>query len=228
MITRKNLLASIFLIVLGLFAASPTRADVVQLTNPGQLGAGNINVPLPSGAGEPIITSPLVLTAGGRSVTLNLTRADSNRSFQAFVVGAGSGFSFPAGTTLLDTLGNDPLQIDFAGGVTQIALRAQSNTAGAGAFNFTAFNGNVVLGTFSVAFSNTAVSFIGVGATGNDIITRLVLSSAPMSGDRQGFSFGQISILPAAATAVPEPVTMTLLGIGLAGAAAKLRRRRSK
>ncbi|MEJ7576285.1 MAG: PEP-CTERM sorting domain-containing protein [Pyrinomonadaceae bacterium] len=226
MITRKNLLASLFLIVLGVVAASPTRADVVQLTNPSQLGAGNATVTLPSGVGNPIIPSPLLLTAGGRNVTLNLLRTDSNRSFQAFV--NSTEFSFPPGTTLLDTLGNDPLQIDFAGGVTQFALRAQSNTLGAGMFIFTAFNGNTAFGPFSVAFSDTAVSFIGVGATGGDIITRLVLTSAPTSGVRQGFSFGQISIAPAAATAVPEPATMTLLGIGLAGAAVKLRRRRSK
>ncbi len=219
MFNRQTLFASLTLAFLALVAAAPTYAGVIQLTTPSQLNSGDTTVTYPASLGNNP-ASPLSITAGGNTLTFSLT--GSNRNFQRFV-SDGVTYDFPAGTALLDTLGNAPLTINFSAGILELGFRAQNNFPGTDTFNFTAFNGANALGIFSVTSANGLASFIGARATGTDVITRIVLSSLSSSGINNDFSFGPVTF----AAAVPEPATMTLLCIGLAGAALKLRRRRA-
>ncbi len=88
-----------------------------------------------------------------------------------------------------------------------------------------------ILLVFSAAIG---VGGIHISAAQSNITTGPSSSRSPYvvptissTGINNDFSFGPITFGPAP-TVVPEPATMTLLGIGLAGIAAKARKRRRR
>lgn len=99
--------------------------------------------------------------------------------------------------------GSGPAEIAFAAGVRAVGLRAQ-----------------ILLGTFTVSrlngqLQNDSASFLGVRATGGDVITRLTVSGVvTQSGvaDENDFFFGPIAYAPE-----PSLFLLTCLaGLGLA------------
>ena len=97
--------------------------------------------------------------------------------------------------------GSGPVEITFAEGVRAVGLQAQTDVLGAETFTFSAYNGSELLGTFTVSRTNGqredgSPSFLGVRATGGDVITRIVISSVVVQGGQayeNGFFFGPVS-----------------------------------
>lgn len=85
------------------------------------------------------------------------------------------------------------------------------------------FNGTPMDSTYTLSFTTT----IGPGSPNNAITLRFLgIPTEGRSSESYGIDNIVVSIAPASPTAVPEPATMILLTTGLAGVAAKVRRRR--
>lgn len=239
MFHRHVLALSIFLL-LGL--AAPSRADVVQLFSPAQLGPGLLTTDypnLPAGVTAATISPPLVLSVTGVAVTF-ATAVPAAAGGRLLRVNQGAGFlgDFPAGTELLVTengsgMPSGPLTITFGTPILEFGVSAQNTFFEAGqtsTFTFTLFDGATQLGTFSVSGPDTAGTFfLGARAILGQQITRAVISGAstindPDLGVQNNFAIGPVSFRP-----IPEPATLILFGTGLAGAAgARWRRLRAK
>ncbi|MEJ7577756.1 MAG: PEP-CTERM sorting domain-containing protein [Pyrinomonadaceae bacterium] len=240
----RNVLALLTFLVLGFAAATPTRADVIQLFSPAQLGPAIItDLPnVPSNATGLIFTGiPVVGNAGGITVTFTaaggqLARRDQNGP--GFPNGGFLG-SFPPGTELVVTdstagTGTGPLTIRFGVPILGFGLFAQNTITEVGAistFTFSLFDGNTLLNTLPftrfgpdfIGVDQAEPLFLGARAILGQQITRVVISGTSSVNDpdaQNNFAVGQVAV------AIPEPATMLLLGTGLAGIAGTRWRKR--
>lgn len=208
--------------------AHPASADVVQLTSPGQLSPGAVTANYP----EPprtLLPSPYTLAAGGNALTFTLVNGG-----EFFLVGSPAMKFLYNGATIPDPENPDysPVVITFASGVREVGLQAAHNLLAPQTFTFTAFNGATPLGTFTVSGEGGSLLFLGLRATGGDLITQLLISAfagqpgglPPVGSD---FAIGPVTFTNQAAP-IPEPATVLLLGTGLAGLGAARRRLRAK
>lgn len=201
-----------------------TQAGAVQLTSAGQLNPSDTTVTYPltgvvvtsPGGLDPAVgvPNPLVLSAGGNTLTFSKPSGlfVTNSFFGPDTLYTGNAYQ----------QGSGPITIDFATGVTEAGFLAIPNFSGPPGFAFTltAFNGAAVLGTFSVDTSGAFNGvFLGVRATGGDVITRLVINHTIPD-----FAIGPVTF--GTAQPVPEPATLLLLSTGLAGVGAMARKRR--
>ena len=107
--------------------------------------------------------------------------------------------------------GQGAVTIDFAQPVSEFGFQVQNFDAGSTTFFLQAFNGLTLLGTFSVTGST---NFLGLRAD-DAIFTHLLIST---TGNNFAIGVTHInSTLPP--SSIPEPATITLLGMGIVGAA---------
>ncbi|MDQ3585883.1 MAG: PEP-CTERM sorting domain-containing protein [Acidobacteriota bacterium] len=223
MLVKSKLVFVLALCAFSFVTSPPAYADAVQLTSVSQLNPADVTAAFPPGTPIPgtsatILPNPLVIAAGGNTLT----------------------FTKPSGLFVISTIfpgqlstgnafgqGSAPITITFATGVGELGFLARPNFTGPPGFSFTftAFNGSTALRTFSVGtFGLVGSAFVGVRATDGDVITSLVVNHTIPD-----FAIGPVTFGPAApSTAVPEPATLLLLATGLAGVAAKVRKRRNR
>jgi hypothetical protein len=151
--SRTGLLVMISVVIICCCCQAVTYAGAVQLTTPGQLDPADATAIYPmSGIPFPV-SNPLVINAGFNTLTFS-------KPSGSFYVGS---FFGP------DTLytgnaygsGSAPITITFGAGVTEAGFRALANFGQVPgfAFTFTAFNGSIPIGTFSVPTFNAAPAY---------------------------------------------------------------------
>ncbi len=216
----KQILGLSLFTFFSLVNAIPAYAGAVQLTSAADLNSVDVTVPYPAGTPFPSsfpavsLPNPLILNAAGNTLTFS-------KPTGLFIIST----IFPGQLSTGNAFGQfgAPITIDFATGVTELGFLATPNFRLPGfQFSFTAFNGSLALGTFNVATPPGRGSvFLGVRATDADVITRLTVNhSIP------DFAIGPVTFGGAAAAPIPEPMTLLLLGTGLVGVGAMVRRRR--
>lgn len=209
----KKLVFALFVVLTGIAGGITANADTIDFSQYGSEHSTH--------------TSPLTgLTTDGVGVTLT----SPNGQFTMLTEGSGWHGIFPTGAPILfDGVGAGAIELNFATGISSLTLAGQANAYGAYTETAYAYSGTTLVDT------ETASSFNHVGdnyptytgtvpfltVTGTDI-TEVVWGA---TNDSVGLAlYGGAGAPPT----VPEPGTMMLLGLGMAGLAVYSKRRTQK
>lgn len=140
-------------------------------------------------------------------------------------VGSFSGVDRIGTFTLLSSATETPVSGNFT---LNLTFTAPSGIAGGQATTYTATVSGTIstpnVGGVSIVFNNPVQTFTFNNASGSGSFTITLPNIFVQSGDTANLTAG----LTGNQTAVPEPATMLLLGTGLAGVAARIRKRRKE
>jgi len=204
---------NVLLVVVSLAASSAVlHAGAKQLHSPNQLGGHSETIF--HEAHIDLLSSPYVVLTSDNVVTFTLAVGEWRRLdegvnvFSDFLRGTGllytnqnNGFDLN-GQGSVGGGGSGPVEITFAEGVRAVGFQAQTDVLGGETFTFSAYNDSELLGTFTVSrdpngqHEDGSASFLGVRATGRDVITRVVVSSVVFQSNlpfENRFFFGPVS-----------------------------------
>jgi hypothetical protein len=181
-------------------------------------------------AGQTIAKADPVTVSGTSSGTITGTAANflsfTGNNFTATTAGGVGSFSGAdrIGTfTLLSTAGETPVNGTFN---LNLTFTAPSGINGGQSTTYTATVSGTIstpnVGGVSIVFDNPVQTFTFANANGSGSFSITLPNIFVQSGETANLTAG----LAGNQTAVPEPATMILLGTGLAGVAARIRKRR--
>lgn len=227
---RKAILVSSAFAFLGLTTAVPTHADALQLFSQSQLTPGFTQAMYPGAPNDLFAT--VIINSGDNTLTFTDAGNRFLRFDQVQPPHCCWGGNFALGDRLLYALHAAPITIDFAAGITEFGFQAQGGQSGGEGFIFDIFNGTTLIMSFDVigisdSNADNSAPFLGARARGGDVFTRIVIRGGSTASPND-FAINEIKFNNAPRQPVPEPVTITLLGIGLAGTALKVRHRRKR
>lgn len=181
-------------------------------------------------AGQTIAKADPVTVSGTSSGTVTGTAAEflsfQGNTFSATTAGGEGSFSGAdrIGTfTLLSTVGETPVSGNFT---LNLTFTAPAGIDGGQGATYTATVSGTIstpnVGGVSITFNNPIQTFTFSNASGSGSFSIELPKLFVQSGDTANLTAG----LKGNQTPIPEPATMILLGTGLAGVAARIRKRR--
>ena len=182
-------------------------------------------------AGQTIAKADPVTVSGTSSGTITGTAADflsfTGNTFTATTAGGVGSFSGAdrIGTfTLLSTAGETPVSGNFT---LNLTFTAPAGIEGGQAATYTATVSGTIstpnVGGVQIVFDNPTQTFTFNNGTASGTFSIELPKLFVQSGDTANLTAG---LTGNQTSAVPEPATMILLGTGLAGVAARIRKRR--